>query len=80
MAKDPLKELKQNRINQGFWLMYDNQAKAKKETSLMDKMAAEIRVKDEEKARERKRQLQEPPHNTGIIKAWKDWRNSYYHN
>lgn len=80
MAKDPLKELKQNRINQGFWLMYDNQAKAKKETSLMDKMAAEIRVKDEEKAQERQRQLQEPRYSSGVIKVWKDWRNSYYHN
>lgn len=80
MAKDPLKELKQNRINQGFWLMYDNQAKAKKETSLMDKMAAEIRAKDEEKAQERQRQLQEPQYSSGVIKVWKDWRNSYYHN
>lgn len=80
MAKDSLKELKQNRINQGFWLTYDNQAKAKKETSLMDKMAAEIRVKDEEKAQERQRQLQEPQYSSGVIKVWKDWRNSYYHN
>lgn len=80
MAKDPLKELKQNRINQGFWLMYDNQAKAKKETSLMDKMAAEIRAKDEARERERHKPTPETPYHTGSLMLLRDWQSKFYHN
>lgn len=79
MANNAFEKMELENMSKGFWLMYDNQAKAKKETSVLDKLAAEIRAKDEARDQARREQLQKPRHSSGIIKAWKDWHNSYYH-
>lgn len=83
MKSNALDKFEKEQINKGFWLHYENQAKAKQaereaDPLMVNRMAKQIR--DRNKAEYLAQHQPEPvsPSRTGLIKVLRDWKTKYH--
>lgn len=83
MSNNALDRLRMEQYCKGAWLKQENEAQAEEKAAMesnpLEKMARQIRERDQAAEIEKHRKPDPTAADIGCIKLMRDWQNKYYH-